>query len=53
MSALTLCDLVHIQLLVDSHEYYMKEYPEMFTDEERDELKIVKQILREKLHECK
>jgi hypothetical protein len=49
MSELTKADLQWVLRFVENYEYLIEEYPELFTVEDIDDVKVVKQILEEKL----
>lgn len=46
---LSRADLLWIKRFVDNYEYLLKEYPELFDKDDIDDLKIVKQLIQEKL----
>ena len=50
---LTKADLLHIYRFVLLYEFNYEEYPELYSKDEEDELKIVKQLIQEKLDEVK
>lgn len=48
---LTKPDLVHVRRLVELVKWILDEYPELLTTDEEDTLKIVDQLITEKLNE--
>jgi hypothetical protein len=46
-------DLIWLRLFVENYEYVLKAYPELFSKEDEDDLKVVKQIIKEKIDEIK
>ena len=48
---LTRADLGHVMQLVSWAQWVLYEYPELFTKDEEEELMIVEQLTKEKLHE--
>ena len=51
MSELTKAELKWLLTFVDNYEYVYDAYPELFNESDEDDMKIVKQILEEKLNE--
>jgi hypothetical protein len=49
MSGLSKADLQWIKKFVDNYEYVVETYPELFTMDDIDDMKIASQILEEKL----
>lgn len=45
----TKADLLHVKTVLENYKFFVEEYPEYFSDEEEDELKIVLQLIKEKL----
>ena len=50
-TTVTKADLIWLLKFVDNYEYVLDAYPEMFDEEDIDDIKVVKQLLREKLDE--
>lgn len=46
-------DLLWISKFIDNYEFNYVEYPELYSKDDEDDLKIVKQIVKEKLDETK
>lgn len=44
-------DLLWLQQFVDNYQYVYEAYPELFSKYEEDDLKVVRQLLKEKLDE--
>jgi len=53
MSVLTKADLTHLLKFIENYEFNYQEYPELYSKDEEDELKVVKQLVKEKLDEAK
>ena len=51
MSAITKADLTWLLTFVENYEYVLDAYPELFTESDIDDIKVVRQLLEEKLHE--
>jgi len=51
MSVLTKADLKWLFTFVENYENVLYAYPELFTESDIDDIKVVKQLLEEKLHE--
>lgn len=51
MSQINKADLLWIKKFVDNYEYVVDAYPELFEESDIDDMKIVAQILEEKLNE--
>ena len=47
----TKADLSHLLKFVENYEFNLVEYPNLYSKDEEDELKIVKQLLKEKINE--
>jgi len=50
MSEISRADLTWLLRFVENYEFVFNAYPELFNQEDEDDLKVVKQILKEKLH---
>ena len=44
-------DLLWIYRFVENYEHIVQAYPELVTDEEIDDMEVVKQLVKEKLDE--
>lgn len=44
-------DLLWLKKFVDNYEYVLDAYPELFTEEDIDDIKVVGQLLQEKIDE--
>ena len=44
-------DLLWIQRFIDNYSHIIEAYPELVSEEEEDDLKVVKQLVKEKLDE--
>ena len=51
MSAITKADLTWLLTFVKNYEYVLDAYPELFTESDIDDIKVVRQLLEDKLHE--
>ena len=51
MSALTRADLLWLLTFVSNYEYVLDAYAELFSEEDIDDIKVVRQLLTEKLEE--
>jgi hypothetical protein len=51
MPRLTKAELYHIKKFVDNYDYLLDLDPALFKDEDEDALKVVKQIIEEKINE--
>ena len=49
MSAINRADLVWLLKFVENYEHVLDAYPELFTESDIDDIKVVKQLLKEKL----
>jgi hypothetical protein len=49
MATLTRADLLWIMRFVDNYQYLVREYPELFSKDDIDDVKVVKQLIKEKL----
>lgn len=49
---ITKADLLWLLKFVDNYQYVFEAYPELFKQEDEDDLKVVKQILKEKIDEA-
>ena len=49
---LTKADLTWVKRFVDNYAWVQSAYPELFTKQDIDDFKIVKQIVKEKLDEA-
>jgi len=49
MSEINKADLLWIQRFVDNYWNVLEAYPELFKEEDIDDLKVVSQLLKEKL----
>lgn len=48
---MTRAELLHLQLALESYQYWVYQYPETVKDADEDELKIAMQIVEENLNE--
>ena len=51
MSELTKPELKWLLTFVDNYEHVFNAYPELFKEQDEDDMKVVKQILKEKINE--
>lgn len=51
MSEMTKPDLKWLLKFVENYEHVLHAYPELFKEEDEDDMKIVRQILEEKINE--
>ena len=51
MAKLNKADLLWLKKFVDNYEYVLDAYPELFELDDIDDMKIVAQILEEKINE--
>jgi len=51
MPAMTKAELLRIQKFVDNYDYLVDLDPVLFKDEDIEDLAVLKQILKEKIHE--
>ncbi len=51
MPELTKADLNWLLTFIDNYEFVMDAYPELFKESDEDDLKVVRQIIKEKIDE--
>ena len=51
MSEISKVDLTWLLTFVENYEFIVNAYPELFKDADIDDMKVVKQLLEEKINE--
>lgn len=51
MPTLNKADLKWLLTFVENYEYVLDAYPELFTESDIDDIKVVRQLLKEKVNE--
>ncbi len=53
MTSVTQADLQWLLTFVDNYEYVLKAYPELFSKDDIDDMKVVRQLIKEKIDEAR